>query len=277
MKRILFPTDFSEAANNAFGHALAFAKTIKGELILLHSYPVLPMDEQFFPENFKIMYDTVELTEFDMFKAEVPKLHAIATACNLDNIKMTHRLMEGDLIDNIKKSVAEDKIDFVVMGTSGVTEWDAVFVGSNSGNVILGITVPVFCVPQEAKYKPIKTIGFTTRYRAKDKIAINIVLNFANSINANVKCLYVKTSDSDVSQQTIEEWNMEFKRQPIEFFVVESEDSPASVLNFIKDYNVDVLTMLTYKRGFFKGLFQPSYTKTTHPEFHIPVLAIHID
>jgi Asp/Glu/hydantoin racemase len=34
--------------------------------------------------------------------------------------------MEGDLIENIKKSVAEDKIDFVVMGTAGVTDWDAV-------------------------------------------------------------------------------------------------------------------------------------------------------
>jgi nucleotide-binding universal stress UspA family protein len=53
MKRILFPTDFSEAATNAFGHALAFAKT--GELILLHSYPVLPIDDQFFPENFKMV------------------------------------------------------------------------------------------------------------------------------------------------------------------------------------------------------------------------------
>jgi hypothetical protein len=40
-----------------------------------------------------------------MFKEE-SKLHTIATACNLDNIKMTHRLMEGDLIENIKKSVS---------------------------------------------------------------------------------------------------------------------------------------------------------------------------
>jgi hypothetical protein len=53
------------------GTALAFAKKIQGELILLHSYPVLPIDEQFFPENFEMVYDTVELTEFDMFKEEV--------------------------------------------------------------------------------------------------------------------------------------------------------------------------------------------------------------
>jgi hypothetical protein len=51
-----------------------------------------------------MVYDTVELTEFDMFK-EVPKLHTIATACNLDNI--AHRLMEGDLVKH-QKSVAGD-------------------------------------------------------------------------------------------------------------------------------------------------------------------------
>jgi nucleotide-binding universal stress UspA family protein len=277
MKRILFPTDFSEAATNAFGHALAFAKKIQGELILLHSYPVLPIDEQFFPENFEMVYDTVELTEFDMFKEEVPKLHTLATACNLDNIKMTHRLMEGDLIENIQKSVAEDKIDFVVMGTAGVTDWDAVFVGSKSGDVIIRIAVPVLCIPLGAKYNPIKTIGFTTRYRDKDKNAINTVLDFAKLTNASVKCLYVKTSDSDVSSDTMEDWKMTFKREPIEFIVFESEENNVAVLDFIRNENIDVLMISTYKRGFFKGLFQPSYTKKDHPEFHIPILAIHID
>jgi nucleotide-binding universal stress UspA family protein len=43
--------------------------------------------------------------------------------------------MEGDLIENIQKSVAEDKIDFVVMGTAGVTDWDDVLLGSNSDDV----------------------------------------------------------------------------------------------------------------------------------------------
>jgi nucleotide-binding universal stress UspA family protein len=33
MKRILFPTDFSEAATNAFIHALQFAKIVQGEFV----------------------------------------------------------------------------------------------------------------------------------------------------------------------------------------------------------------------------------------------------
>jgi hypothetical protein len=66
---------FFWSGNERFG--ISICEKIQGELILLHSYPVLPIDEQFFPENFEMVYDTVELTEFDMFKEEVPKLHTL--------------------------------------------------------------------------------------------------------------------------------------------------------------------------------------------------------
>jgi hypothetical protein len=36
-EKILFPTDFSTVATNAFVHAL-FAKIVHGELVLLHSF-----------------------------------------------------------------------------------------------------------------------------------------------------------------------------------------------------------------------------------------------
>ena len=51
MKKILFPTDFSEAATNAFVHALEFAKIVNGELVLLHTFELPIYDNQFFPEN----------------------------------------------------------------------------------------------------------------------------------------------------------------------------------------------------------------------------------
>jgi len=277
MKRILFPTDFSDIATNAFVHALEFAKTIKAEIIVLHSYPVLPVDDNFFAENFSKEYDTVQLAEFDIFKEEVPKLHALAEACNLDKIKMTHRLVEGDLVANIADIVKAEKIDYVVMGTSGDTEWEAAFAGSIAGDVIIGIDVPVMCIPDHAKYNQIKVIGFTTRFREKDKIALMALAEFAKKIGAYVRCLYVKTNDSDISNDTIAAWKEEFKLQPVDFFIEESNEIADTVLDFIEQKNIDMLAMLTYKRGFFKGLFQPSYTKKPHPEFHIPLLAIHTE
>lgn len=277
MKKILFPTDFSEVANNAFVHALEFAKIVQGELILLHTFELPVFDNQFFPENYTIIYDSIELSQFDMFKDEIPKLRAIAEEHHLDKIKMTHRLMDGDLLSNIKKSIKEDKIDFVVMGTSGATGWDAFFVGTNAGSVINHINVPMLCVPLDAKFKKIETIGFTTRFRPKDKKALKMVLDIAKKTKAKVKCLYVKTSSSDVSKETIEKWETDFAQEPIEFFVITSDEVKETILDFILYKDIDVLTMLTYKRGFFEGIFKPSLTKKMATNFDIPILAIQID
>jgi nucleotide-binding universal stress UspA family protein len=277
MKKILFPTDFSEVANNAFVHALEFAKIVQGEIVLLHTFELPVFDNQFFPENYAVIYDSLELSQFDMFKDEIPKLRAIAEERHLGNIKMTHRLMDGDLLFNVKKAIKEDQIDFVVMGTSGVTGWEAFFVGSNAGSVIIGIDVPMLCVPIEAKYKKMETIGFTTRFRPKDKIALKLVLEMAKKTKAKVKCLYVKTSTSDVTKEVIDNWEAEFIQEPITFFVVPSDEIKETILDFILYKDIDVLTMLTYKRGFFEGLFKPSFTKEVADNFDIPILAIHID
>jgi nucleotide-binding universal stress UspA family protein len=172
MKKILFPTDFSEVATNAFVHALEFAKVVQGELVLLHTFELPVYDNQYFPENYNVIFDSLQLSEFDMFKEEIQKLRTIAEERKLDKIKMSHRLMDGNLIFNIKRAIKEEKINFVVMGTSGSSGWEAFFLGTNTGSVIGTIDVPVLCIPLGAKFEKIETIGFTTRYRPKDKKAL---------------------------------------------------------------------------------------------------------
>ncbi|RTZ01733.1 universal stress protein [Flavobacterium bomense] len=277
MKKNLFPTDFSEVATNAFVHALEFAKIVQGELVLLHTFELPIYDNQFFPENYAVIYDSLALAQFDMFKDEIPKLRAIADERHLDKIKMSHRLMDGNLLYNIKKSIKEDKIDFVIMGTSGATGWEAFFMGTNTGAVISGIDIPMLCVPLEAKFKKTEIIGFTTRFRTKDKKALKMVLDIAKKTKAKVKCLYVKTSDSDVSNDTVTAWEEEFINEPVEFFVINSDEVKETILDFIMYKEIDVLTMLTYKRGFFEGIFKPSLTKKIATNFDIPILAIPID
>lgn len=275
MKKILFPTDFSETATNAFVHALEFAKIVNGELILLHTFELPVYDPQFFPENYSDLFDSLQLSEFDMFKDEIPKLHAIAEERNLGKIKMSHRLMDGSLLFNIKKAIKEEKIDFIVMGTLGATGWEAFFLGTNTGNVLTAVDVPVLSVPLEAKFKKIETIGFTTCYRAKDKKALKDVLEIAKKTNAKVRCLYVKTNNSDVPETTIKHWEEEFAKEPVQFSVIPSDDVQDTILDFILFKDLDVLAMLTYKRNFFVELFKPSLTQKFSNTLDIPVLAMH--
>ena len=75
------------------------------------------------------------------------------TSENLGDIVIKHRLMDGDLIYNLKNAVEEDNVDFVIMGTSGVTDWTKFFLGSNTNAVISEIKVPVLCIPADANIK----------------------------------------------------------------------------------------------------------------------------
>ena len=275
MKKILFPTDFSEAATNAFVHALEFAKIVNAELILLHTFEIPVYDSQFFPENYASIYSSIELAKFEMFKDEIPKLRTIAMERKLEDIVIKHRLMDGDLLYNLKNAVEEDNIDFVIMGTTGVSDWTKFFLGSNTSSVIAGVDVPVLCVPADAKFKKIKIIGFTTRYREKDKKELKKVLKIAQKTNAKVKSLYVKTSNSDVSDVTIKEWEKEFANENIEFLVLPSDEVKETILDFILFKDIDILTTIKHKRSFFESLFESSFTKKITKEVSIPVLIMH--
>ncbi|MGL5111037.1 MAG: universal stress protein, partial [Flavobacterium sp.] len=132
MKKILFPTDFSEVATNAFVHALHLANSVDGELVLLHSFQLPVIDSQFAPINYYTIYESLQLAEFDVFKEAIPELRAIAQREGLSHIKITHRLMDGDLVSTIQRAIKEDAINFVVMGTAGFTGWDTFFIGSNT-------------------------------------------------------------------------------------------------------------------------------------------------
>ena len=276
MKKILFPTDFSEAATNAFIYALELAKIVKGELILLHTFELPLADNVFYPINYKETFDTVELSKFEQFREELPKLRAIAEERNLGHISMSHRLMEGFLIPNIKECIENEKINFVVMGTAGAKGCKELFISTNTGDVISAIPIPVLSVPVNAKFEKIETIGFTTRFREKDKVALKQAIDIAKKTNAKIKCLYVKNHETESIDAIIEDWKNQFKNDPVRFYIIPSDDIKETILDFITSQEIDILTMITYKRNFFESLFNSSLTKKMSYKSEIPILVLHV-
>lgn len=276
MKKILVPVDFSETSDNAFVYALEMAKRLKAELVLLHTFEIPVVDSQAMPINYATIYDTIELTNLDHFKEKMPKLHAIAEARNLNQIQMSHIMMDGDLLVAIKKVIAQENIDMVVMGTNGAEGWWDSFVGTNTGSVIANVTVPVLSVPAGAQFQKIDTIAFTTRFRKKDIEALIKVLFYAKRFHAKVKCLYVKTSDSDVTEDTIRCWQSHFEdEENLQFFILPNENVKETIEDFLVSQEVDMLAMLTYKRNFFVELFTTTTTQKLSYHLKTPILAFH--
>ncbi len=275
MKKILFPTDFSEVADNAFIHALEFAKAVNAEILLLHTFELPFIDNQFAPENYYTIFDSLQLAHLDAFKDEIPRLRELAKQHNLEDVKLSHKLVDGDLVYSIKQTVTDENIDFVIMGTAGSSGWETFLIGTNTNAVLSGVSVPVMSVPLEAEYAKIQNIGFTTRFREKDKVSLREVISIAKKTNATVKCLYAKTSSSDVSEATINQWKTEFANEPVQFSIVPTDNVKETILDFVSNKNIDILTMITHKRGFFADLFSSSLTQKLSSSVPVPILAMH--
>ncbi|QBZ99064.1 universal stress protein [Flavobacterium sangjuense] len=276
MKKILVPLDFSETSENAFVYAIEMAKLYKAELVLLHTFELPILDSQVIPLNYAEMYDTLELANSDHFKNEMPKLEDIAKEHNAEDIVMNHIIMNGDLISCIKEVVRQENVDFVVMGTNGASGWFDSFIGTNTSSVISDVSVPVLSVAHDAKYHKIETIGFRTRYKEDEIYALNEVLTLAKKMNAKVKCLYVKTVDSDFQGEKIEYWESIFENEKnLEFFVIPSNDIESTIEDFIANQSIDLLAMVMHKKNFFTQLFTTSTTQKMSLHSKTPILALH--
>jgi nucleotide-binding universal stress UspA family protein len=276
MKKILLPVDFSETSDNAFVYALELAKIFNAELVLLHSFELPIVESQSIPYNYSMIYETIELINFDHFKEKLPKLHSIAEERNLSHIAMSHILMGGYLINNIKKVVKQENIDFIVMGTKGAEGWLDTFLGTNTGSVISDVSVPVLSVPIDAKFKKFENIAFTTLFRKKDIEALIKVLVIAKKLHAKVKCLHVKTSNSDLNTDTINRWKSHFEdEENLQFFIVPSDEVFETIQDFLVTQEIDMLAILTYKRTFFVELFTNTTTQKLSYHLKMPILALH--
>jgi nucleotide-binding universal stress UspA family protein len=275
MKRILFPTDFSETANNAFVYALEMAKHLGAEFIVLHVYDSPNLTYEGCPSSIAAIYETIELKNFENFKDQIPYLRKIAEDHHFESVKMSHVLRRGNLVKIIKEIAEAENIDLIVMGTHGASGLKEVFLGSNTGFVITQVPTTLLCVPIEAKYDKIKHICFTTLFKGEDKKALLEVLTIAKKFHAKVKCLTVKTSNSKLTYERIEKWQSDFKKEAVEFFVIPNDNIKKTINDFLVQQEIDVLAMLTNKRNLIEELFTQSLAQKLSFQSKTPILVLH--
>lgn len=272
MKKILFPTDFSETSRNAFIYALRLADNIGAEVVTLHVYDLPTLSLRGIPSSIKEIYDSIELENFENYKDEIPYLRIIAEENDLGHIKLSNVLKHGDFIWTLNHVAKEEEADLIVMGTTGAKGLKEIFVGSISGSVLVESDTNVLIVPEEAKHENIKNIAFTTRFREKDYKGLKQIIEIAKGFDAHVHCLYVKTPSSDVSEEEIAKWEKKFKKEKVEFHIVEASNVKETIRIFNKLMKIDLMAIVSYKRSFFQELLEQSLAQKLSYQARVPIL-----
>jgi len=197
MKKILFPTDFSDTANNAFLYTLHLAKLYNAEVFVTHIYDKKVISTLYGgqPELVATIYVDVELDEFEYFKEESKKLRMIAEENNLSDVKLNFIFKSGSLVSTLGEIIEKEKINLVVMGTSGATNFEKKLWGSNTMNALRSLDIPILSIPKKAIFKGVKNIGFASALKDSDKPILANLLNFYDDNNLIIKVLYIIKND----------------------------------------------------------------------------------
>ncbi|WP_281322193.1 universal stress protein [Flavobacterium aestivum] len=275
MKKILFPTDFSDASKNAFIYALKLADAIDAEIITLHVYELDSPAYLDVSIYLREIYEYEQLSDFENYKDEVPILRSIAEANDLSHIKISNVLIQGYLVKEVVALSKKENTDFIVMGTRGVTHLREIFLGNVTTKIMSECNATVLAVPEKCKYQPIDKILFATKFNMDDIEPLKKVQVFASFFHSHIDCLNIKPPHTVYKDDFVVDFKNIFKEHDIAFHSELSNDIEGVILNFIEKNNINMIAIHERHRGFFEKLFEVSLSKKLTFHINIPILSVH--
>jgi nucleotide-binding universal stress UspA family protein len=144
-RRVLHPSDFSSASRPAFRKAMDLAKSLRGDLVLVHVLPfvVVPMmmGEGYIPAA---TFDDLQRTARAVAQRHLTRLVAQAKQAG---IRVSTRLVEGEPVDDrIVRTAKAVHADIIVIGTHGRTGVRRFLLGSVAARVVATASCSVLTV-----------------------------------------------------------------------------------------------------------------------------------
>ncbi|MBU0970243.1 MAG: universal stress protein [Proteobacteria bacterium] len=136
-EKILNPVDGSKHSLNSTLAAIELAKQFKSKIVLLHCHSRFPvvLSEPYFQQAIDEIMETSE---------ELVKPFEIL----LEKSRVAYevRILEGLPGSTISDLVRQEKMDLIVMGSRGVSNFEGLFLGSVAHQVLHKSECPVFIV-----------------------------------------------------------------------------------------------------------------------------------
>ena len=212
MKKILFPTDFSPAADHAFIYALKLAKQMNADITTLHCYELPALKGSHLPRTIREVYDSICMEEFENYRDNVPHLHEIAEKAGLGTVPINHVMQEGEAIFNIVRHAKREEVDLIVMGTTGASGMKKVFLGSIASEVMENAPCPVLAIPKQAQFDgEIDHVAFATQYKNEEVKALQWLSNWPAIKGAYIHCVHVDLLHIEELVHKMETFSHHFK------------------------------------------------------------------
>lgn len=226
MKNILVPIDFSECSFHALEFAYAMAEIYDSNVFIYHN---IDTKTSFWPSltSEKVLYEEKQEIR-RLIEAELKKT---VSESPMESDRLKAYYAEGDLSENINDSILKNNIDFVIMGSHGVSGKKEFFIGSNTQKVVRSVNCSVFVVKNPIKDFKISKVVFASNFYPSDVISLKYALNFLKPFMPEIHLVEVNTPGFYSQPYTLEKESMKEFKEMCEGFTCKT--------HFFKDWSVE--------------------------------------
>jgi nucleotide-binding universal stress UspA family protein len=276
MVNILFPTDFSKAAENAFLYALQLTKVLDANLTLAHVYE-LPELGRALHNTSKEVYELMEMETLENFNKSIKELRQLAEDKGYGDVSFKHIMAAGQIVPKVANIAEHEKIDYIVMGTTGASGLKEIFLGSIASGVIDIAPCRVLSIPEQTNpTDKIDKVAYLTNYKDEEVVSFDQVVAFAKKFDASIYCVHYDKHVTDVSQEQMTEWKNKLHTEGlmVSFDVITGEDFEHSLVDYYEAKGIDIISIQPRRRNLFSAIFKKSNTKSIAQHLKIPLLSL---
>ncbi len=246
MKKILVPTDFSKAAENALKVAAQLAKKHDCEIYLMHMLEI--------PFNGVDALSTHSALPEAMFfiKMAQQRFEDVMAQDYLEGITVHETVRPNNSFSAVIDACHEHNVDIIVMGSHGATGFKEMFVGSNAEKVVRTSDIPVLVIKNEHENFIVDDFVFASDFKIDNKETYRQAVDFAKTFNAKIHLLMVNTpnnfSNTSTAEKRIQDFIKDYPYANYTMNVYNDESVEKGILNFSKEINADLIGISTHGR-----------------------------
>jgi nucleotide-binding universal stress UspA family protein len=186
----------------------------------------------------------------------------------------------GDASTILKEKVESNVYDMVML--QGHTEQGFLLQNSALMGIVRNIPCPVWIIPPDAKFKPLKKIIYATDYKEEDIATLKSLLETVKPFDPEITALHISNDDEFEkklkSEGFAEMLCKETGSTKITVKMIADEDGNDAVevlAGEAEKAKTNLIVVLKENKNFFERLFKSSFTAELVKQTQLPVLVFH--
>ena len=274
MRKFLVPTDFSDTSKNAARYAVQLAAGIgDSSIVLYHAYNQVSSgsDGSLILDGDSESLQKVSLAALENLKTSLQLLANVPVACVAE---------EGSLVENLERLFHHHELDLIIMGITGASTLDQIFIGSHTLRVVDANLCPVLIIPPDARYSAVETVVFCSDFQdVEASTPIKTLRTLLDLLKPSLHVVNVHADHfvalSPEYQQEKDKMDELLRGYNPEYAFIRLYDFVESINLYATDAGADMIITVPRKHHFLTSLFKTSHTAKLAYHSHIPILAVH--